>query len=161
MMMNTTARAHTDECRRRLENCLAEDEETKFRSGFASQVESTDKSRGGDAVSRAPSGVASSSAPAAAASGSAPAVASSSSAAAERFQSDEVLDHGVKRVRWSPHVDTSEMSPGEVEDSRGLERQPESATEDLEDARDQGDADDDDMNAIGGGLSMNQTHGRE
>ena len=26
-MTNTTARAHTEECRRRLENCMAEDEE--------------------------------------------------------------------------------------------------------------------------------------
>ena len=32
VMTGTTARAHTEECRRRLENCLAEDEETKFRS---------------------------------------------------------------------------------------------------------------------------------
>ena len=35
------------------------------------------------------------------------------------------------------------------EHSRGLKRQPESATEDLEDAGDQGDADDGDMNTIG------------
>ena len=51
VMTNTTARAHTEECRRRLENCLAEDEETKFRSEeaklrvegwLASRVESTD-----------------------------------------------------------------------------------------------------------------------
>ena len=34
-MAGTTARAHTEECRRRLENCLAEDEETKFRSEVA------------------------------------------------------------------------------------------------------------------------------
>ena len=95
-------------------------------------------------MSREPSGVAS----------SAPA---SSSAAAERFQSDEVPDHGVKRIRWSPHVDASEISLGDVEHSqeharehsRGLKRQPESATEDLEDAGDQGDADDGDMNTIG------------
>ena len=48
------------------------------------------------------------------------------------------------------------MNPGEVEHSqehakqhsRGLKRQPESATEDLEDASDQGDADDGDMNTI-------------
>ena len=48
------------------------------------------------------------------------------------------------------------MSPGDVEHSqeqaqehsRGLKRQPEPATEDLEDAGDQGDADDGDMNAI-------------
>ena len=100
VMTNTTARAHTEECRRRSENCLAEDEETKFRSEaaklrvegwLASRVESTDKSSGGGAVSREPSGAASSSAPAAAASSSAPAVASSSSKAAERFRSDEVL----------------------------------------------------------------------
>ena len=31
-MTGTTARAHTEECRKRLEECLAEDEETKFRS---------------------------------------------------------------------------------------------------------------------------------
>ena len=158
MMTNTTQGAHTEECRRRLENCLAEDEETKFISEaaklrvegwLASRVESTDKSRGGDALSHAPSGVASSSAPAAAASSSAPPVASSSPAAAERFQSDEVPDHGVKRVRWSPHVDTSDLDPSEVEHRQRLKRQPESTTEDLEDAGDQGDADDDDMNAIG------------
>ena len=92
VMTGTTARAHTEECRRRLENCSAEDEETQFRSEaakirvegwLASRVESTDKSRGGHAVSLAQSGAASSSAPAAAASRSAPAVASSSSAAAE------------------------------------------------------------------------------
>ena len=49
------------------------------------------------------------------------------------------------------------MNPGEVEhsqehaqeNSRGLKRQPESATEDLEDAGDQGDADDGDMNTTG------------
>ena len=91
---------------RRLENCLAEDEETKFRSEaarlrvegwLASRVESADKSSGGDIVSQALSGAASSSASAAAASSSAPAVASISSAAAERFRSDEVPDHGVKR----------------------------------------------------------------
>ena len=35
VMTNTTARAHTEECRRRLENCLVEDEETKFRSEAA------------------------------------------------------------------------------------------------------------------------------
>ena len=113
VMTNTTTRAHTDECRRRLENCLAEDEETKFRSEvamlrvegrLASRVESTDKSRDGDTVSREPSGATSSSATAAAARSSAPApaVASSSSAAAEQFKSDKVPDHGVKRVRWSP-----------------------------------------------------------
>ena len=93
VMTNTTARAHTEECRRRLENCLAEDEETKFRSEaaklrvegwLASRVESTDKSSGGDTVSRDPSGVASSSARAAAAAASSSAPASSS-AAAERF----------------------------------------------------------------------------
>ena len=102
VMTGTTARAHTEECRRRLEKCSVQDEETKFRSEaaklrvegwLASRVESTEKSRGCDAVSHAPSGAASSSAPAAAASSSASAVASSSSAA-ERFQSDEVPDHG-------------------------------------------------------------------
>ena len=29
---NATARAHTEECRKKLESCLAEDEETKLRS---------------------------------------------------------------------------------------------------------------------------------
>ena len=159
-----TARAHTEECRKRLESCLAEDEETKFRSEaaklrvdnwFASRVESTEKPRSGDAVSHEPSGAASSS-PAAAASGSVP-MAVSSSSADERFRSDEVPDHGVKRVRWSPHEqDTKEFDPNETSDasvqSRGLKRQPESTTEDLEDAGDQenrGDADDDDMKVLG------------
>ena len=68
---------------------MAEDEETKFRSEaaklraegwLASRVESTNKSRSGDSVSREPSGAASSSAPAAAASGSVPMAVSSSSA---------------------------------------------------------------------------------
>ena len=68
VMTNTTARAHTEECRKR-ESCLAEDEETKFRSGrLASRVGSTEKPRSGDAVSYEPCGAASSSAPAAAAS---------------------------------------------------------------------------------------------
>ena len=78
----------------------------------------------------------------------------------ERFRSDEVPDHGVKRVRWSPHEqDTKEFDPNESsvqvssqEHNRGLKRQPESTTEDLEDAGDQenrGDADDDDMKALG------------
>ena len=110
-------------------------------------------------MSREPSGAASSSAPAAAASGSVP-MAVSSSSADERFRSDEVPDHGVKRVRWSPHEqDTKEFVPNESrvqipsqEHNRGLKRQPESTTEDLEDASDQenrGDADDDDMKALG------------
>ena len=66
-------------------------------------------------------------------------------------RSDEVPDHGVKSVKWSPHVQgTSEISPSESSvRPQGLKRQPESTTEDLEDADDQGDADDDDMNAIG------------
>ena len=110
-MTNTTARAYTEECRRRLENCLAEDEETKFRpeaklrveGWLAGRVESTDESSGGDKVSREPRGVGSSLAPAAAAAASSSAPASSSAAAA-RFQSDEVPDHGVKRVRWSRHM---------------------------------------------------------
>ena len=34
-LSGTTARAHTEECRRKLENCLAEEEETKFRSEAA------------------------------------------------------------------------------------------------------------------------------
>ena len=146
---------HTEECRKRLESCLAEDEETKFRSEaaklrvdhwLASRVESTEKPRSGDAVSHEPSGAASSSAPAAA-SGSVP-MAVSSTSADERFRSDEVPDHGVKRVRWSPHeqdakeFDTNEPSDANVqhpsqehaqEHSRGLKRQPESTTEDLED----------------------------
>ena len=71
-------------------------------------------------------------------------------------KSDEVPEHGAKRARWSPHIDASEMSPGDVEHSqehaqehsRGLKRQPESATEGLEDAGDQGDADDGDMEPV-------------
>ena len=68
-MTNTTARAHTEECRKRLEGCLAEDEETKLRSEaakrrvdnwLASRVESTEKPRSGDAVSHESSGAASS-----------------------------------------------------------------------------------------------------
>ena len=165
VMTNTTARAHTEEGRKRLESCLAEVEETKYRSEaaklrvdnwLASRVESTEKPRIGDAVSHEPSGAASSSAPAAAASGSVP-MAVSSSSADERFRSDEVPDHGVKRVRWSPHAqDTKEFDPNEpsiaIVQSRGLKRQPESTTEDLEDAGDQenrGDADDNDMKALG------------
>ena len=35
VMTNTTAPAHTEECRKRLESCLAEAEETKFRSEAA------------------------------------------------------------------------------------------------------------------------------
>ena len=59
VMASTTARAHTEEFRRRLENCLAEDEEKKFRSEaaklrvdnwLAGRVESAEKSRGGDAA---------------------------------------------------------------------------------------------------------------
>ena len=167
VMTNTTAGARTEECRKRLESCLAEDEETKLRSEaaklrvdnwLASRVGSTEKPRSGDAVSHEPSGAASSSAPAAAASGSVP-MAVSSSSADERFRSDEVPDHGVKRVRWSPHEqDTKEFDPNKSsvqipsqEHNRGLKRQPDSTTEDLEDAGDQenrGDADDDDMKAL-------------
>ena len=168
VMTNTTARAHTEECRKRLEGCLAEDEETKLRweaaklrvdNWLASRVESTEKPRSGDAVSHEPCGAASSSAPAAAASGSVP-MAVSSSSADERFRSDEVPNHGVMRVRWSLHEqDTKEFDPNESsvqipsqEHNRGLKRQPESTTEDLEDGDDQenrGDADDDDMKALG------------
>ena len=161
VLTNTTVRAHTEECRKRLESCLAEDEETKLRSEAAKlRVDNwLEKSRSGDVVSHEPSGAASSSAPAAAASGSVP-MAVSTSSADERFRSDEVPDHGVKRVRWSPHEqDTKEFDPNESsvqipsqEHNRGLKRQPESTTEDLEDAGDQenrGDADDDDMKALG------------
>ena len=113
-------------------------------------------------MSHEPSGAASSSAPAAAASVSVP-MAVSSSSVHERFRSDEVPDHGVKRVRWSPHEqDTKEFEPNETSDAsvqipsqehnRGLKRPPKSTTENLEDAGDQenrGDADDDDMKALG------------
>ena len=66
----------------------------------------------------------------------------SSSSADERFRSDEVPDHGLKRVRWSLHAqDTKEFDPNEPSNasvqSQGLRRQPESTTEDLEDAGDQ------------------------
>ena len=144
-----------------MESCLAEDEETKIRSEaaklrvdnwLASRDGSTEKPRSGDVVSHEPSRAASSSAPAAAA-----------SSADERFRSDEVPDHGVKRVRWSPHEqNTKEFDPNESSDAsvqtpsqehnRGLRRQPESTTEDLEDAGDQEnrrDADDDEMKALG------------
>ena len=136
-----------------VESCFVEDEETKLRSEaaklrvdnwLASRVESTEKPRSGDVVSLESSGLASSSAPAAAASESVP-MAVPSSSADERFRSDEVPDHGVKRVRWSPHgQDTKEIDPNESsvqipsqEHNRGLKRLPESTTEDLEDAGDQ------------------------
>ena len=164
MMTNTTARAHTEECRKRLESCLAEDEETKLRSEaakhrvdnwLASRIGSTEKPRSGDAVSHESSGAASSSAPAAAASGSVP-MAVSSSSADERFRSDEVPDRGPKMVRWSFHAkDTKEFRQNEPSNtsvqSRGLKRQPDSTAEGLEDAGDQenrGVADDDDMRAL-------------
>ena len=65
----------------------------------------------------------------------------SSSSADERFRSDEVPDHGVKRVRWSLHAqDTKESDPNEPSETsvqtpsqkhnRALKRQPESTTED-------------------------------
>ena len=88
---NMRACAHTEECRKKLESCLAEDEETKLRSETANlvlitgwRVGSTEKPRSGDVVSHESSGAASSSAPAAAASGSVP-MAVSSSSADERF----------------------------------------------------------------------------
>ena len=82
------------------------------------------------------------------------------SSADEGFRSDEVPDHGVKRVRWSPHEqETKEFDPSESsvqissqEHNRGLKRQQESTTEDLEDAgvqENRGDADDADMKAVG------------
>ena len=165
VMTNTAARAHTEKCRKRLEGCLAEDEETKLRSEtaklrvdnwLASRVESTEKPGSGDAVSHEPSGAASSSAPAAAASGSVP-MAVTSNSADERFKRDEISDHGVKRVRWSPHAqnmkefDSDEQSNASVR-SRGLKRQQKSTTENQEDAVDQenrGNTDDDDMKALG------------
>ena len=151
VMTNTTARAHIQERRKRLECFLAEDEEMKLISEaaklrvdnwLASRVGSTEQPRSGDVVSHEPSGLASSSAPAA--SGSVP-IAVSSSSADERFRSDEVPDHGVKSVRWSLHEqDTKEFDPNESsvqipsqEHNRGLKRQPDSTTEDLEDAGDQ------------------------
>ena len=91
---------------------------------FVLICESTEKPRSGDAVSHEPSGAASSSAPAAAASGSG-AMAVSSSSAYERFRSDEVPDHGVKRVRWSPHAqDTKEFDPNESSDASCQEIHP-------------------------------------
>ena len=142
-MTGTTARAHTEERHRRLEECLAEEEETKFRSEaaklrvdgwLAGRGESAQKpTRGGDTESHSPSEAASS---------SAPAVASSSSAAADQYQGGAVPDHGVKRVCWSPQVqDTRELDPNEsTVQPQGLTRQPESTTEELEDG-DPGDAD--------------------
>ena len=72
---NATARAHTEECRKKLESCLAEDEETKLRSEKAqllvdNWLVSWMKNRGvGDVVSHDSNGAASISAPAAAARG--------------------------------------------------------------------------------------------
>ena len=103
-MTNTTALAHTEECRKRLESCSVEDEETKLRSEaaklrvnnwLASRVGTTEKPTS-DVVSQEPSRAASSSAPAAVASSTVQ-MAVSSSSADERFLSDEVPDHGVKR----------------------------------------------------------------
>ena len=80
---------------------------------------------------------------------------SSSSAATDQFRCDEVPDQDVKRVRWSPQIqDTSELGPSESRSNlRGWKRQPDSTTEDLEDAGDQGDsrgdAEDEDMKALG------------
>ena len=161
VMAGTTARAHTEECRKRLENCLAEDEETKFRSEaaksrvdnwLASRVESAEKSASVTQPSECdvPSVMQPN-----AASSSAPAATSSTSAAAERFQGDEVPDHGVQRVRWSPQVeDAVELDQsGSRLDARGLKRQPESTTEDLEDDGDQDDdrddVEDEDMKLLG------------
>ena len=133
VMMGTTARAHTEERRSRLEESLAGDEETKFRSEaaklrvegwWASRVESAEKStRGGETESHVPSGAASSPAPVAAASSSATAVAASSSAAGHQHQGDEVPHHGVKKVRWSPQVqDASESDLSETNvRPRGIE----------------------------------------
>ena len=144
--------------RMRRRNSDSEAAKLRVDNWLASRVGSTEKPRSGDVVSHEPSGAASSSAPAAAASGSVP-MAVSSSSADERFRSDEVPDHGVKRVRWSPHEqDTKEFDPNESsvqiprqEHTRGLKRQPESTTEDLEDAGDQenrGDDNDDNMKAL-------------
>ena len=95
-------------------------------------------------MSHESSGAASSSAPAAAARGSVPMTVSSRSAD-ERFRNDEIPDHGVKRVRWSPHEkDTKEFDSNESsvqipsqEHNRGLKRQPDSTTKNLEDAGNQ------------------------
>ena len=59
---NTMARVHIGECHKRLENCVAEDEDKIQMRGnkvpsegwLTSAVESTDKSSGGDTVSHAP-----------------------------------------------------------------------------------------------------------
>ena len=70
-----------EECRKRLESCLAQKGETKLRleaaklrvdNWLASRVELTEKPRSGDVMSREPSGAASNLALAAAASGSVP-----------------------------------------------------------------------------------------
>ena len=105
-------------------------------------------------MSHEPSGAASSSALAAAASGSVP-MALSSSSADERFRSDEVPDHGVKCS--TPSQEHAQ------EHNRGLKRQPESTTEDLEDAGDRenrGDADDDDKKSIGSSLRRTRDNDR-
>ena len=105
-MVGTVARAHTEECCRSLEECLAQDEETSVRSEAAQQlvggwlagrVASTENaSRSGDAAVDMPSGSA------AAASSSAPAV-------EVPDPGDEVPDHGVKRVRCSPQVQDTKV----------------------------------------------------
>ena len=118
---------------------------------LASRVESTEKPRSGDAVSHEPS------------SGEQLGTGGSGKWFSadgrikqfrdERFRSDEVPDDGVKRVRWSPHEqDTKKFDPNESsvqvssqEHNPWLRRQPDSTTENLEDAG----ADDDDMKALG------------
>ena len=117
VMTKTTARAHTEEYRKRLES-LAEDEETKLRSETELRVDiwlvelNRLRNRGVVPLCQT-SRVERRSAPAAAASDLVPMVVSSSSAD-ERFRSDEVPDHGLKRLRWSPHGEnTTEFYPNE------------------------------------------------
>ena len=74
-MMTGTAREHTAECRRRLEECSAGDEETKFRSEAAElPVDGWLGVAQRQQLQQA-------------------------AAAADPYQRDGVRDHGVKRVR--------------------------------------------------------------
>ena len=58
-MTGTTARAHTEECRRRLEECLAEDEATIIWSD-AAKLRVDESTRSGETESNTSSGTASS-----------------------------------------------------------------------------------------------------
>ena len=92
VMTNTTARANTEECRKILESCLAEDKETE--SGLVSGVESSEKPRTRDAATRAEWSGEQLGRGGSGKWFSADGV--SSSSANERLRSHEVPDYGVK-----------------------------------------------------------------